>query len=51
MAEAANETKITVYRTTAAEVTITNTRGKQQTYLILFVVVDLKQYLIYLSLP
>jgi hypothetical protein len=43
--------ELLVYRTTEANVTITNSRGRVQTHRVPFVVTDLKGYLIYLGLP
>jgi hypothetical protein len=39
-----------VYSTIIAEITIIDLQGRRETYLLLFIIIDLKKYLIYLSL-
>lgn len=51
LAEGANGTGLTVYGTTVANVTITDSRGRVQVHEIPFVVADLARYKMYLGLP
>jgi hypothetical protein len=44
LAEGVNGSELPVYSTTTAEVNITDSRGKNQTHSIPFVVTDLKRY-------
>ena len=51
LAEGVNGGSIPVYGTTTVTILVTDSRGKQETQEIPFVVTDLRRYLVYLSLP
>jgi hypothetical protein len=50
IAEGINSGRLSIYRSTTVDVTITDLRERIKTHRILFVVADLKQYKMYLGL-
>lgn len=51
LAEGVNGSNIPVYGTTIVQTTVTDSRGRKETYDVPFVVTDLRRYKIYLGLP
>jgi hypothetical protein len=50
IAEGINSGRLSIYRSTTVDITITDSQGRIKTHRIPFVVADLKQYKMYLGL-